>query len=360
MSESLEIRTTHRDVSDVVRELAPFIDDMSLRLPSGRRIADGEWVRFSVHLIDGSAVLEGVGRCQESTQEGASTYRVRLSLLSFDATNEVMYERMLLARDLDGEEATGTIDLRSLGEKILKQPPTPPTKSAPPEPLHRARTRPPTRPPPLPRTSTRPPPPLPKASTRPPTSLPKGSTRPPPPSQIPKAPRLPEVAPPVVPRAHLEPPPHAPAQMQTPPDTNAGTKPVHRPARDRPPQRAETPVPTPPEPQPEASPPRPQQTVALAATPEQTSPQVRTPENTTTDTVISARAARTAASPHSGLRLDIPARIVERARALAPTLPPGLATAIPEGETKEEAVLRVALRMGLASLVALSDIDDEP
>ena len=57
------------------------------------------------------------------------------------------------------------------------------------------------------------------------------------------------------------------------------------------------------------------------------------------------------------LRLEIPPRLVERARALAPTLPDELARQ--RDVSAEEAVLRAALRLGLASLAALADEDED-
>jgi len=67
-----------------------------------------------------------------------------------------------------------------------------------------------------------------------------------------------------------------------------------------------------------------------------------------------------AEATHSGLRLDISARIVEQARALAPNLPVGVLRKASVRETPEEAVLKTALRLGMASLAALWDNDDEP
>ena len=62
----------------------------------------------------------------------------------------------------------------------------------------------------------------------------------------------------------------------------------------------------------------------------------------------------------AGLRLEVSGRLVEQARALAPNLPAGLLRANPGRETTHEAVLHTALRLGMASLAALSDTDDEP
>ncbi|MBZ0118368.1 MAG: hypothetical protein K8H88_15300, partial [Sandaracinaceae bacterium] len=98
MSETLEVRTAHADIGDLVQDLASRVDDVSIRLSSSRTIGEGEWVRFVVRLRDGSAALEGVGRCQSVKRAGAG-FELLLSLLQFDERNEVMYERILIARD---------------------------------------------------------------------------------------------------------------------------------------------------------------------------------------------------------------------------------------------------------------------
>ncbi|MCB9597446.1 MAG: hypothetical protein H6719_32290 [Sandaracinaceae bacterium] len=453
MSDSLEVWTSHRDVSDLVRELAPFVDDTSVRLPAGRRIPDGDWIRFSVHLLDGSKVFEGVGRCQESTQEGASTYRVRLSLLSFDERNEIMWERMLLARE-DGAQATGNFDLRSLREKILKPPPSAPSKSVPPPPPTRSepvrpptlRPRPPAGRPPLPparpKPSTRPPPP---SAIPPPAPLPRPSSFPPPrPSSFPPprrpvdaAPPLPKLgALPAVPRAEVapkseapRPPPKADPPKAEPPKPELPAVPTKLEARPRPrptpiERRSAAPMAARPEPEPlpepepspepeelrepdalpepdelpeadeieptptrvgptaafaeaeatsteifapaprdeddsgsRTEPPPPNAEAALAPTAERTSPSVPAPRAPSDDTSASHALSD---QTHAGLRLEVPARLVERARALAPNLPPGVLRIQPVRETPEEAVLRAALSIGLASLAALSDTDDDP
>ncbi len=57
--------------------------------------------------------------------------------------------------------------------------------------------------------------------------------------------------------------------------------------------------------------------------------------------------------PDDGVRIEVSARLVARARAMAPTLP----SEVLGGEATEEAVLKAALRLGLAALAALSDED---
>src|SRR5690349_1781361 len=101
MSETLEVRTSHAAVADVVQDLAKKVDDTTLRLPSSRSFGDGDWVRFTVRLDDDTPVIEGIGRCQ-SVEKTASGYEIVLSLLQFDERNEIMYERVLIARDTDG------------------------------------------------------------------------------------------------------------------------------------------------------------------------------------------------------------------------------------------------------------------
>jgi hypothetical protein len=71
------------------------------------------------------------------------------------------------------------------------------------------------------------------------------------------------------------------------------------------------------------------------------------------DTVISRPDEH---APSGPLRLEIAPVVVERARALARLLPAELFDA--RAPSPEEAVLRAALRVGLASLAALRDDDD--
>jgi hypothetical protein len=67
------------------------------------------------------------------------------------------------------------------------------------------------------------------------------------------------------------------------------------------------------------------------------------------DTLVSREAPP---DRESALRLEIGPHLVARARALAPTLPKGM---IDASAPPEEAVLRTALRIGLAALAGLDD-----
>ncbi|MEC7520869.1 MAG: hypothetical protein VYE22_13430 [Myxococcota bacterium] len=268
MSEVLEHRTRWSEVADAVEELANHVDDTAVRLPCERSIADGEWVRFAVQLADGTSVLEGVGRAQ-----GRQNGRLTLSLLQFDEKNEIMYERVLLARQ--GGEVTGS------------QPILPKEEEAPP---------------------------LPVFDSIPPPSNPKPSAPPPPKRPI-AAPSRPLSPRPQPPRAQ-------PLRAQPPtPEPHA--------------RRKRKPLKVPVDP--------------AGAT-----------EMAPHDTVISAPSelVRIPADPGT-LQLEVPRNLVDRARALAPTLPREVVDPARSRRSPEAAVLQAALRLGLASLAAIADVDDD-
>jgi hypothetical protein len=382
MTRALEIRTPHTDVSDVVRDLAPAIDDESIRLPAEQPIGAGEWVRFAVTLADGTTVFEGIGRSQGSTAEAGST-QVSLSALQLDARNEVMYERMLLMRDAE-QEKTGTIDLDELVAELVRgpsrsvRPPTPgkarpsalpPLGSVPP-PAPAAGRRPPapSSPPPRPKPVAAAPPAA-RPSAKPEPTRPEPAkavprpampAAPSPPSPAAAATRRPSPARPAAakPAAPTPAQPSAPTSAQPAAPSRAAAAPASRPAPSS--ARPASPAPTP----------------AGAATAELLH-DARTTERAlpppAADRRRRRRPARVEVGPVSSppqdmvtrrpaerdddepLRLEVPAPLVARARALAFLLPDDLfdrRRAIPE-----EAVLRAALRLGLASLAALRDDD---
>lgn len=326
MTISLEVRTRAADIGEVVRELAPRVDDVSIRLSSEKPIADGEWVRFTVHLRDGSVVFEGVGRSQGTRREGGR-YGVVLSLLQFDERNEIMYERVLLAKDAEEQgEATGQIDISELKE--------------------------------IERQQQRPPPPLPKRSSLPPVPTQYGAR----PASIPAPPRAPSAPPPPRKSTTDPAPPPKPASLPPP------ARPMSR--REEPKKGSPAARPKPVERKPEPKPepivePKPERVAKPKPEVEDRAPRkkkkpmripIEEPQDMATfDTVIS-RPDDLAFRSSDELRLVVPPRLVARARALAPTLPQEV---IDRRASPEEAVLQAALRLGLASLAALADVDDE-
>jgi hypothetical protein len=352
MTISLEVRTKHADIGEVVRELAPRVDDVSIRLSSEKSIPDGEWVRFTVHLRDGSVVFEGVGRSQGAKPEGRR-FNVMLSLLQFDERNEIMYERMLLARDAGEGESTGTIDISELAE------------------IERSARRP--APPPLP---------PPRKSSLPPVA----TQITPRPSSIPSPPRMPSVRPP----APSSPPPkrttdrappprpiERPAPKRDEPRRNpAAARPIEPTAKRAPIERpkAEPPKPAPPpaveapkpvEPPRPIDPPKPIEPPRAEPVSEDRAPRkkkkpMRIPVDEPADigmfdTQIS-RPDDLAFRSQDELRLVVAPRLVARARALAPNLPDEV---LDRKLSPEEGVLQAAIRIGLASLAALADVDDD-
>jgi hypothetical protein len=116
MGDVVEVRVG-ATVSEVVDRLAAGVGESTLSVPLAHRIADGEWVRFVVMLDDGTPVLEGTGRCDGSLPRGASLdrYDVTLSELSFDERNEIMFERILIARDAaEKGDDTGAMKLAAI------------------------------------------------------------------------------------------------------------------------------------------------------------------------------------------------------------------------------------------------------
>lgn len=465
MTEALEIRTPHVDVSDVVRELAPSVDDLSIRLPCERPIEDGEWVRFTILLADGNTVFEGVGRSQGSRPEGPR-FLVHLSLLQFDARNGIMFERMLLARDAEAER-TGTIDLNQLGAELVRGAPSPPRSELPPARAKGAAKNDGAKPGPpkadVEKQSAGPsaPPAPPKADVQKradgPSAPPRanvhrrasGPSAPPPPAAAQKRANGPSAPPPALAQKRADgpsAPPPAAAQKRAaapsaPPraDVQKRATPSARPPRTaserasasptpsarppatpsaRPPvpeQRASSPA-RPASPQPSTPPPRPSAIPGPSARPSVRPAGAATPAAAASDSgeqnpasatpgadarshgasqprrdapdgeprldlpsaslvdgnVIDDGATREHAAPElrekndaapldtvitrpddDTVRLAIPPRVLARARALAAMLPRSV---LGEGAS-EEAVLRTALRLGLAALSAIDDDD---
>lgn len=146
MAEEVEVRKGD-SVTSLVDELATAVTPDTLALPVDRPIAKGEWVRFALRLLDGTDVLEGVGRSRGSIPRGnpVSHHDLVLSDLQLDERNEIMWERLLIAAEsaMSGDE-TGNIvlDERSLGpaqSSPTRRKPPPPAPARPKGPLGSAR-----------------------------------------------------------------------------------------------------------------------------------------------------------------------------------------------------------------------------
>lgn len=125
MTQSLIILTPFADMSELAENFASRVDESHLMLPYSEAVAEGEWVTFVVQLADESSVLTGQGRCTGSNDNGDEyppEYRfdVVLDSLAFEGMSEVMFERILVAREsqASGDPGTGEIDLESMGAAV--------------------------------------------------------------------------------------------------------------------------------------------------------------------------------------------------------------------------------------------------
>jgi len=337
MAHVLDIRTKHAHIADVVLDLARSVDETSLVLTVGEFVEAGEWVRFAVALRDGTPVLEGVGRCEGGADNGdgspaGARYELLLDSLQFDVRNEIMFERIKLAREsiLGDEPTTGLVEV---GKRLQGKASTPvKSRSAPPPAPRRPSQPAPARSgqPPGPVRSSRPPAskpaarptseaPAPRPASRPPSSRPARGSSPPPRSAPTGASthsgRL---------GAGLGPGPRIPAASAPKPVIRE----AHRPGAEVPSR-------------------------SRLGDPDMTREFI--PEKAVLEKLAQADDTQHAASTPEetrkagGRSMPLPPDLVKRAAALAPKLEGGASTGEP---LTPLAVLRVAMRVGLSALEA--------
>ena len=118
MTHELNIPTPFADFAELTENFAPRVDDERIMLPASGPAPEVEWCRFDVTLLDGSSALAGVGRIQGSYDNGEEhppEYRfdIVLDTLQFEGMNEVMFERLVMARQsmAGGEPQTGEVSI---------------------------------------------------------------------------------------------------------------------------------------------------------------------------------------------------------------------------------------------------------
>lgn len=121
MSDTLTVRTSCQDISELVSALAPRADERNLTLPGNTPFEEGADVRFEVLLADGTASVAGSAIVVELRDYGESSeadrYEVVLGALKLEPMAEVVYERILLARNASGEvQGTGEFALDRVDE----------------------------------------------------------------------------------------------------------------------------------------------------------------------------------------------------------------------------------------------------
>ena len=127
MTIALEIATPFADFSELSENFAQRVDTERLMLPYPEPVAEGEWVTFTVLFADGSTALSGSGKCQGSYDNGEEhppeyRYDVVVESLSLEGTAEVMFERLLMARNSmtsspNAEPATGEVSIDELEQR---------------------------------------------------------------------------------------------------------------------------------------------------------------------------------------------------------------------------------------------------
>jgi hypothetical protein len=307
MSEVVEIKTG-TEVSEVVEELAKTMGDETLCLPVPKSVAEGEWVRFSIQLEDGTHVIEGVGKCAGAIPRGNPTdrYELHLAELSFDERNEIMYERMLIAKDAAKQgDDTGTIKLEDVAMEVLEGQDEVSESSPPPR-------------------SVPPPPPAKSAAADAKKTESKAST--PPAKSTASKSSLPKAAPkPSLMKSPL-------GKKSTPPAKRASTPPSKR-ASTPPSKRASTPP---------------------SAQSDATKVDLEAPKKARASVRPSRRPPAVSDGPFT---LEIPYELVAKARKLEDRLPRKLFDRDRTPKKPEAAVLLTALRVGLGALEGAADDD---
>ena len=121
MTDVLTVPTHFGDISELSAGLADRVDEERLILYGPTAFEEGSTVGFAVLLIDGSPALEGYGRVSAAVDGGderapETRFDIVIDSLQLEGMNEVVYERIVLARQsLTGEEpATGEVSLDQL------------------------------------------------------------------------------------------------------------------------------------------------------------------------------------------------------------------------------------------------------
>lgn len=214
MGDRIVFRTGSRDNGEAIGVLARDLEGGHLVLPSDHAVEMGTWVAFEVLLGDGQSFMEGMGRCVRS-ERAMNGHRVQLDDLQLDIAGEMLFERVVMARDdlEHGGRQTGEIDIARLAEATsVVEAPAP----KPPPPL----PKPPSAVPPRPVVAARPPSAVP-APIKPPSAVPAPNR---PPSAVPARP-----AAPVFPRP--------PASGQSPSVASGSSPTTQTPSVARPPTR---------------------------------------------------------------------------------------------------------------------------
>ena len=124
MSQVLTVPTHFNDLGELSEGFLDRVEQDTLILYGPVAYEDGSEIEFMVLLADGSPAIEGVGRVRAAVDGGAervpeTRYDVVVEALELDGRSEVVFERLVLARQAvsdhpsanDAEPSTGDMDV---------------------------------------------------------------------------------------------------------------------------------------------------------------------------------------------------------------------------------------------------------
>jgi len=121
MAEPLIIATPFAELGELSEHFAQRVDEGRLMLPYPTGVDEGQWVQFQVLYADNSVAMEGTGKVSgayDNGEEHPAEYRFDIVLeeLSFDGTSEVVFERIVVARDsmASADPGTGEVSIAEL------------------------------------------------------------------------------------------------------------------------------------------------------------------------------------------------------------------------------------------------------
>lgn len=121
MSQVLTVPTHFNDLGELSEGFLDRVEQDTLILYGPVAYEDGSAIAFAVLLADGSAALEGTGRVRAAVDGGAdrvpeTRYDVVVEALQFDGRAEVVFERLVLARQAVSDHPAAAGDEPPTGE----------------------------------------------------------------------------------------------------------------------------------------------------------------------------------------------------------------------------------------------------
>ena len=139
--EIFEISTAFADVAELGQGYVDRVDGERILLSLPAAIAEGDGVRFIVHLVDGTPAFAGAGRCIQVSDQGdqvgaAERYETLLDSLAFDERSAPVYEYIVAVRQMTYSDAAAAAapaeeavyeseEATSAGQNVISEQPAP-------------------------------------------------------------------------------------------------------------------------------------------------------------------------------------------------------------------------------------------